>query len=224
MVDARIVGIALRRRQAGAPKLVNEWQTDGQAMRYRIETSQAGGWVRPVVAAGTLVYLASSAALAWHGRQALLAPIVDFRPQLNWGVAATRQARLAVLLDAGEPIIAFVYARMELLSGLFILFAVAVGLVGACMRAERPSSDPITLMMLTVLSILGYAMYANGPVYLHMLYAAEAVGADVGAIPAVWCASMALTAVAMGWAGSLLAHDLALSAVAARPGRQAAHS
>jgi hypothetical protein len=192
-------------------------------MRYRIETSESGSWVRPVVAAGTFVYLAACLALAWHGRQALLAPIDNFRPQLNWSVEATRQARLAMLVDAGEPVLAFLYGRLELLSGLFIFFAVAVGLVGACTRSQRPDSDPITLMMLTVASILSYAMYANGPVYLHMLFAAEAVGADVGAIPAVWCASMALTAVAMAWAGSLLAHDLAVSAAAARPGRQAAH-
>jgi hypothetical protein len=224
MVDDRIVWIGLRPRQAPRRKLVNEYKTDGQRMRYRIETSEAGSWVRPVVAAGTFVYLATCLALAWHGRQALMAPIENFRPQLNWGVEATRQARLAMLSDAGQPVLAFLYARLELLSGLFILFAVAVGLIGACARSPRPDSDPITLMMLTVWSILSYAVYANGPTYLHMLFAAEAMGSDVGAIPAVWCASMALTAIAMAWAGSLLAHDLAISAMASRPGRQTAHS
>src|SRR6478735_8261851 len=110
-------------------------------MRYRIETSESGSWVRPVVAAGTFVYLAACLALAWHGRQALLAPIDNFRPQLNWSVEATRQARLAMLVDAGEPVLAFLYGRLELLSGLFIFFAVAVGLVGACTRSQRPDSD-----------------------------------------------------------------------------------
>ena len=155
-------------------------------MRPRVEPTIEDDWVKPLISAGMLAYLAAVAMLAWRGHGAMIEPVAGFQPDLGWTIHVTNAARIGALLESGNPLIAFLYERLELFSILFVAFGVAVGLAGALPASRRTQADPIVLMAMTVASILAYAGHCAGPFFFGSLFAAGALSADIGATPAFW--------------------------------------
>lgn len=181
-------------------------------MRMKVEVPEDQGWVRPLLWAGTFAYLAAAATLLWNGGHGLWEPIGTYRPDLTWTIEGARDARMAALFDSGRAAIGFFYAKLELFSALLVAFSVVVAVIGAMLPNKGHETDPLALTTLTVASVLGYAAFSNGSVFLARLRGADALSLDLGAMPITWFGAMMLATLLIAWTAGLLLHDLVLFA------------
>jgi hypothetical protein len=187
-------------------------------MRPRIETPTEGGWVKPLVLAGTCVYLTAAATLLFNGRSSLLHSVTNYNPDLRWSIGTINQSRIDALLESGSPLLAYVYDKLILFSVIFTAFAVVVGLLGTLPKARHREIDPIALMTMTVGSVLACAAFSSGAAFLNLLWRAGALPLDLAGMPLFWFLSMICAATLTAWTAALLVHDIAVLALKPRTG------
>jgi hypothetical protein len=114
------------------------------------------------------------------------------------------------------------YDRLELFSGLFLIFALLVGLLTALPRSRRPETDPIVLMTMAMASVLVYAAFSGGALFCSLLYQAKTLPIDVAGTPLYWFATMVAATVLIAWTAGLLIHEMVVLALAARSAARSA--
>jgi hypothetical protein len=177
---------------------------------------EARGFLRPIAQAATLSYLAASAVFLWSASGSLGDAIHTYHPVFSWSLAEITAARTVSLMDAGEAGLAVAYSQLSYFSAIFIFALMAAGIVAPFIGRARVLADPVVLMLMTVISVLMFAAFSNGPVFADMLWQARALPFNLANLPAFWFTTMVFGTLLVGWTLALLIHDILVSMVGSR--------
>ena len=175
--------------------------------------AQEDHWVKPLIAAGSLAYLAAAAVLIVRVGDPLFEPLHNYYPTFSWLLFDTDQGRLTALLDAQRFQTAMLYDRLEVASGILILFASIVGLVGALIKGRRLEVNTTGLLAMSIGSFLSYAIFTVGSGLLDLASNAHITPINLAAYPGIWFVTMVPAAVLLAFTVGLLLHTALLRAL-----------
>ena len=161
-------------------------------------------WVKPLIAAGSLAYLAAAAVLIVRVGDPLFSPIYNYFPAFSWELLKVDAARLAALASADRLQTAVLYERLEIASALLVIFGMVIGAVGAFLKGRRLEANTGQLTGLLILCFLFYAFFTVGTAILDLGSAAHLLPWNLAAYPGVWFLTMVPMAVLVAFTFGLL--------------------
>ena len=167
-------------------------------------------WVKPLIAAGSLAYLAAAAVLIVRVGDPLFEPLHNYFPAFSWILSETDQARLAALLNAERWKTAMLYERLEIASVLLITYAAIVGICGALMKGRRLEISSTDLAAMVIGCFLCYALFTIGSGVADLLSNARLTSINLAAYPGVWFLAMVPATVLLAFTVGLLFHTAIL--------------
>ena len=170
-------------------------------------------WVKPLIAAGSLAYLAAACVLMVRVGDPLFDPLHNYYPAFSWLLFDADNARIKALMEAGRPQTAMLYERLELASGLLVLFAAIVGGYGAFLRGRRLEVSSQGLIALSIVSLLCYGLFTVGTALADLASNARLTSINLGAYPGVWFVAVMPASVLMAFTVGLLIHTALLRAL-----------
>jgi hypothetical protein len=170
-------------------------------------------WVTPLIAAGTLAYLAAAAVLMVRVGDPLFDPLHNYFPPLSWLLSEADFARIKALNDADRWQTAVLYQRLEIASVVLVGYAGLVGGVGAFTKARRLEVTTMGLVALGIGCLLFYALFTVGTGLADLASNAGLTATNFSAYPGLWFLMMLPAAALFAFTVGLIAHTLLLRAL-----------
>ena len=170
-------------------------------------------WVKPLIAAGSLAYLAAACVLMVRVGDPLFEPLHNYYPAYSWLLFDADDARIKALMEAGRPQTAMLYDRLEMASGILVLFGAVVGACGAFMKARRLEVSSQGLVALSVTSLLFYGLFTVGTALADIASNTRVTTINLAAYPGIWFVAVLPAAVLMAFTVGLLIHTALLRAL-----------
>jgi len=170
-------------------------------------------WVKPLIAAGSLAYLAAASVLMVRVGDPLFEPLHNYYPAYSWLLFDADDARIKALMEAGRLQTAMLYDRLEMASGILILFGAVVGACGAFMKGRRLEVSSQGLVALSITSLLFYGLFTVGTALADIASNTRVTTINLAAYPGIWFLAVLPAAVLLAFTVGLLIHTALLRAL-----------